>query len=86
MVYPRVGGVDSIRIVEDTDPVAGPGQVRVRVHRAGINFADLMMRQGLYGSNPEYPFTPGYEAAGEVMDVGEGVTGLGPGDLSLIHI
>jgi len=80
VVYPRVGGVDSIRIVEDSDPVAGPGQVRVRVHRAGINFADLMMRQGLYGSNPEYPFTPGYEAAGEVMDVGEGVTGLGPGD------
>ena len=80
MVYPRVGGVDSIRIVEDSDPVAGPGQVRVRVHRAGINFADLMMRQGLYGSNPEYPFPPGYEAAGEVMGVGEGVTGLGPGD------
>ena len=80
VVYPRVGGVDSIRIVEDSDPVAGPGQVRVRVHRAGINFADLMMRQGLYGSNPEYPFTPGYEAAGEVMDGCEGGTGLGPGD------
>ena len=73
VVYPKVGGVDSIRIVEVDDPVPGPGQVTVRIHRAGINFADLMMRQGLYGSNPDYPFTPGYEAAGEVIEVGNDV-------------
>ena len=47
VVYPKVGGVDSIRIVEVDDPFPGPGQVTVRIHRAGINFADLMMRQGL---------------------------------------
>ena len=80
VIYPAVGGVDTIRIVEVADPVAGPGEARVRVHRAGINFADLMMRQGLYGSNPDYPFTPGYEAAGEIVDVGEGVEGVSPGD------
>ena len=80
VVYPKVGGVDSIRIVEADDPVPGPGQVTVRIHRAGINFADLMMRQGLYGSNPEYPFTPGYEAAGEVIETGDGVEGLQSGD------
>jgi hypothetical protein len=80
VIYPKVGGVDSIRIVEADDPVPGPGQVTVRIHRAGINFADLMMRQGLYGSNPEYPFTPGYEAAGEVIEAGDGVEGLQSGD------
>ena len=47
VVYPKVGGVDSIRIVEEEDPVPPKGQVCVRIHRAGINFADLMMRQGL---------------------------------------
>ena len=80
VVYPKDGGVDSIRIVEVDDPVPGPGQVTVRIHRAGINFADLMMRQGLYGSNPDYPFTPGYEAAGEVIEVGNDVEGLDSGD------
>jgi len=80
VIYPQVGGVDSIRIVEVDDPVPGPGQVTVRIHRAGINFADLMMRQGLYGSNPEYPFTPGYEAAGEVIEAGDNVEDLQSGD------
>ena len=80
VIYPKVGGVDSIQIVEADDPVPGPGQVTVRIHRAGINFADLMMRQGLYGSNPDYPFTPGYEAAGEIIEAGDGVEGLQSGD------
>ncbi len=83
VIYPRAGGVDSIRIVDVEEPNSGPGQVRVRVHRAGINFADLMMRQGLYGSHPHYPFTPGYEAAGVIIDTGEGVEGLHPGDRAL---
>ena len=80
VVYPKIGGVDSLRIVEAVDPVPGPGEVTVRIHRAGINFADLMMRQGLYGSNPDYPFTPGYEAAGEVIEAGDGVEGFDSGD------
>jgi len=79
VVYPKVGGVDSIQIVEEDDPVPERDEVCVRIHRAGINFADLMMRQGLYGSNPKYPFTPGYEAAGEVISVGEAVNGVSKG-------
>tara|TARA_B100000676_G_scaffold291515_1_gene326128 strand:- start:67 stop:1086 length:1020 start_codon:yes stop_codon:yes gene_type:complete len=79
VIYPRIGGVDSIEIVDDKDPVPSEGNVVVRIHRAGINFADLMMRQGLYGSNPDYPFTPGYEASGEVISVGEGVKGISVG-------
>ncbi len=80
VVYPKVGGVDSIKITEVEDPLAEFGQLCVRVHRAGINFADLMMRQGLYGSNPEYPFTPGYETSGEVIGIGEGVNGFELGE------
>ena len=79
VVYPKVGGVDSIQIVEEDDLIPGYGEACVRIHRAGINFADLMMRQGLYGSNPDYPFTPGYEAAGEILSIGEGVDGLSEG-------
>ena len=76
IVYPRPGGVDTIQIVEELDPVPENGQVCVRIHRAGVNFAELMMRQGLYGSNPDFPFTPGYEAAGVVIGLGEGVDSL----------
>ena len=79
VVYPKVGGVDSIQIVEEDDPIPGEGEVCVRIHRAGINFADLSMRQGLYGANPDYPFTPGYEAAGEVISLGDGVEGITKG-------
>ena len=80
IVYPRAGGVETIQIVEAEDPSPAKGEVCVRVHRAGVNFAELMMRQGLYGSSPDYPFTPGYETAGEVIGLGEGVDSLKKGD------
>jgi len=80
VVYPKIGGVESIQIVEVEDPVPKLGQLCVRIHRAGINFADLMMRQGLYGSNPDFPFTPGYEASGEVIGIGDDVNGFEIGD------
>ncbi len=80
VVYPKAGGVETIQIVEEEDPVPKKGEVCVRVHRAGINFAELMMRQGLYGSSPDFPVTPGYEASGEVIGLGEGVDSLKEGD------
>lgn len=80
IIYPRAGGVDTIQIVEEPDPAPDCGHVCVRIHRAGVNFAELMMRQGLYGSSPNFPFTPGYEAAGVVIGVGEGVDSLKEGD------
>lgn len=73
IIYPKIGGVDSIEIIEAEEPLATKGEVVVRIHRAGINFADLMMRQGLYGTNPDFPFTPGYEASGVITSIGEGV-------------
>lgn len=80
VIYPKVGGVDSIEILDVEEPQASEGEVVVRIHRAGINFADLMMRQGLYGSNPDFPFTPGYEASGVIISLGKGVKGLELGD------
>lgn len=76
VIYPKIGGTDSIQIVEEKLDLPKENQVKVRVHRAGINFADLMMRQGLYGSNPDFPFTPGYEASGEIINLGKEITNL----------
>jgi len=50
------------------------------VHAAGVNFADLMMRAGLYGTVPPRPFSPGFEVAGVVQRVGADVRSLAPGD------
>src|SRR5438309_7450717 len=55
---------------EAPDPQPGPGEVRIRVRAAGVNFADLMARRGLYPDAPPLPFVPGYEVAGEV-DAGD---------------
>ena len=58
----------------------GPNEVAVDVAFGGINFADLLQRLGLYNPRPPYPFTPGYEASGTVVGVGEGVEHLEVGD------
>lgn len=68
-------------VVEDVPaPAMRPGAVRVAVHAAGINFADLLLVSGQYQEKPPLPFTPGSEAAGVVTEVGDGVTGLKIGD------
>jgi NADPH:quinone reductase len=61
-------------------PDPGPGEVHVRVKAAGVNFADLVMRAGLYGTVPERPYSPGFEVAGEIARVGTGVTDWTAGD------
>ena len=80
IVYTKKGGLDSIDIIEDKTPKLSPNEVLIQVHRAGINFADLMMRQGLYGAAPDFPFTPGYEISGIVQELGDDVDGLSIGD------
>jgi NADPH:quinone reductase-like Zn-dependent oxidoreductase len=50
----------------------GPEDVHLRVRAAGVNFADLLQRVGLYGTTPSVPYSPGFEAAGEVVRVGAG--------------
>src|SRR4029079_1185311 len=79
-VLPRHGGPEVFEIQDRPDPSLDPGRVLIRVKAAGINFADLMARQGLYPDAPDLPAVLGYEVAGEVEVVGEGVEGIEPGD------
>ncbi len=65
---------------EAADPIAAKGEVRIRVKAAGINFADLMARVGLYPDAPKIPCVVGYEVSGVVDQVGEGVTDFAVGD------
>ncbi|MGD8868942.1 MAG: zinc-binding dehydrogenase [Gemmatimonadales bacterium] len=58
----------------------GPSEVHLKVRAAGVNFADLAMRAGLYGTVPERPYSPGFEVAGEVVRVGRGTSGWREGD------
>jgi NADPH2:quinone reductase len=59
--------------VEDRpEPVVGPGQIRVRVRAASVNFPDILMTRGEYQMKPELPFTPGLDIAGEVESLGAG--------------
>ncbi|MCE9522566.1 MAG: alcohol dehydrogenase catalytic domain-containing protein, partial [Alphaproteobacteria bacterium] len=63
----------TLRIEERTLPSLAPGDVRVQMRAASLNFPDLLMTQGKYQLKPELPFTPGMEGAGEVVAVGESV-------------
>ncbi len=68
----RKGESSVLELREGASPEPGPGQVKVRVAAAGVNFADIMMRRGLYPDAPALPAVPGYEVAGEVVAVGTG--------------
>jgi NADPH2:quinone reductase len=73
------GGPESLRLEEVASRPLSPSEVRIRVHACGVNFADTLMVAGKYQVKPEFPFTPGLEAAGEVIEVGPAVTHLRPG-------
>ena len=80
VVIPRHGPPDVLRVEERPDPEVGPGDVRIAVRAAGINFADLLARSGVYPDAPRPPCVVGYEVAGEVDAVGEEVEGFAVGD------
>lgn len=67
------GDSEVLQTVERDTPEPGPGEVRVEVRAAGINFADIMQRRGHYPGGPQPPYIPGLEVAGVVDAVGEGV-------------
>ncbi len=69
----RAGPPEVLVAREAPDPEPGPGQVRIRVEAAGVNFADVMMRLGVYPDAPPLPAVPGYEVAGTIDAVGDGV-------------
>jgi NADPH:quinone reductase-like Zn-dependent oxidoreductase len=70
------GSTDVLKTVEEALPEPKPGEVRVRALAAGVGFADVMAQHGGYPLAPKLPFTPGYDFAGIVDQLGEGVTGI----------
>ena len=73
ILIPGHGDPDVLTVDEVAPPSPGPGQVRVNVDAVGVNFADVMIRMGLYPDAGSLPLVPGFEAAGEIDAVGEGV-------------
>lgn len=78
---PRYGGPEVLEVRDGPDPQPERGEVRIRVVGAGVNFADLSARAGLYPDAPKAPMVVGYEVAGEIDAVGDQVDGFAMGDL-----
>jgi NADPH:quinone reductase-like Zn-dependent oxidoreductase len=76
LTIPRYGPPEVLQVREVPDPVPGVGQLCIRVHRAGLNFADVTARVGLYPDAPPLPMVMGYEVAGTVHSVGPDAGGL----------
>ena len=74
VVTTRNGGIEVLKVQEEPDPTPGKGEVIIRVRAAGLNFADILARQGLYPDGPPKPCVMGYEVAGIVEAVGTDVS------------
>src|ERR1700686_3124501 len=85
VVCRKLGPPERLRLETFASAPLGQGQVRVAIHAAGINFPDILMAAGGYQPNPELPFTPGVEAAGEVIEV-DGVAGIAVGDRVIVKM
>ena len=80
MLCKAYGPPESLVLEETPIAPVGDNEVKIRVRAAGVNFPDVLMIQGLYQFKPPFPFAPGCECAGDVIEVGAGVTGFKPGD------
>lgn len=79
IVVQEFGGPEVLRVEDVPVPMPGRGEILVRVHAAGVNPVDTYIRGGAYARKPSLPYTPGYDAAGVIDQVGEGVDGWAPG-------
>ena len=80
VVVTKHGGPDNLEIQDLPTPSPGPGEVCIRVSKAGINFADILSRMGLYPGAPKPPFTPGMEVSGTIHEIGPDVDNFKVGD------
>jgi NADPH2:quinone reductase len=85
VVCRELGPPERLRLETFASVPLKPGEVRVAVHAAGINFPDILMAAGEYQLKPELPFTPGMEAAGEVTEI-SGVAGIAIGDRVIVKM
>ncbi|HEX9121370.1 MAG TPA: medium chain dehydrogenase/reductase family protein [Terriglobales bacterium] len=81
IVVTHYGGPDALQVVEEECPEPKHGEVRVRVLAAGVALPDLMMREGIHPETPPLPFTPGWDLVGVVDRLGDGVSGIEPGQI-----
>src|SRR6188768_1704975 len=81
VIVTHYGGPDALRVVEEECPEPKNGEVRVRVLAAGVSLPDIMAREGVHPETPPVPFTPGWDLVGVVDRLGEGVSGIEPGQI-----
>ena len=81
VIVTHYGGPEALQVVEEECPAPKHGEVRVRVLAAGVALPDIMARQGLHPETPPVPYTPGWDLVGEVERLGDGVSGLEPGQV-----
>jgi NADPH2:quinone reductase len=74
------GPPSDLVLADVASPAPGPSDVKIAIEAAGLNFPDVLIVQGKYQSKPPFPFSPGAEVAGTVIEVGERVTSVKPGD------
>lgn len=82
----ELGGPEKLVVEEVPAPPLGDGTVRIEIHAAGVNFADILLIAGQYQDRPPLPFIPGMEVGGIVREVAPGVTQLKPGDRVLASV
>ena len=81
IVVTHYGGPDALQALEEECPEPKHGEVRVKVLAAGVSLPDVMMREGIHPETPRLPFTPGWDLFGVVDRLGDGVSGIEPGQL-----
>ncbi|MBR1125600.1 NADPH:quinone oxidoreductase family protein [Bradyrhizobium lablabi] len=86
VVCRELGPPENLRLEEIASPPLGPGEVRVAIRAAGLNFPDVLMAAGEYQLKPPLPFTPGMEAAGEVVEVDSAVSGVAVGARMIVKM
>ncbi|MGM4988836.1 NADPH:quinone oxidoreductase family protein [Tardiphaga sp. 841_E9_N1_2] len=86
IVCRELGAPEGLRLEQFESKALKPGQLRVAVRAAGINFPDILMAAGEYQLKPELPFTPGMEAAGDVSEVASDVPGIAVGDRVIVKL
>jgi NADPH:quinone reductase-like Zn-dependent oxidoreductase len=79
IIVTHYGGPEELRVVEEDCPEPKYGQVRVKVLAAGVSLPDIMAREGVHPETPRVPYTPGWDLVGLVDRLGDGVSGIEPG-------
>ncbi len=81
IIVTRYGGPEALEVLQEECPEPKAGEVRVRVMSAGVCLPDVMMREGIHPETPRLPFTPGWDLVGVVDQLGDGVSGIEPGQI-----